>query len=122
MWLGAPVGVYLPVGAEQVSVASDNLLGLGVPHYELLAAVLHRVKLIYVGRLACAAARGTKCLLAEPSYLQHDVGRLLGRYHVYLVMALVGHTELPLGRQLGLEQLPADGLYDILFHNRSICL
>jgi hypothetical protein len=108
--------VKLPVGAEQVSVSADYLLRLGVPHDELLVAVRAGVELVDVHRLAGAAARFAECYLAQSAYLAHHVRRVVCRDDVYLVVALVGHAELALGREFALEQLFAYRFNDWFFH------
>ena len=110
------VFVKLPVGAEQVSVSADYLLRLGVPHDELLIAVSAGVELVDVHRLAGAAARFAECYLAQSAYLAHHVRRVVCRDDVYLVVALVGHAELALGREFALEQLFAYRFNDWFFH------
>ena len=114
--LGLAVRVKLPVGAEQVAVAAYNLLGLGVPHDELLVAVGTGVELVDVDLLARAAPGLAESDFAQASYLAHHVGCVVCRDHINLVVALVGHSQLPLGCQLALEQLLAHWFDDWLFH------
>ena len=70
---GLAVGVQFPVAAEQIAVAADYLLGLGVPHYELLVAVVASVELVDIHRLARAASRFAEGYLAQSPYLLHHV-------------------------------------------------
>ena len=119
-WL--PVGVDVGVGAEYVAVAAYYFLLLGVPHYELLVAVVAGVELVEVYRLARASAGLAEHYFAQAANLPDDVWRIVYVNDVYLVVALVCHAELPLGRQFALEQCLVDGLDDFLFHFMCVLL
>ena len=111
-----PLVVCIPLCALKVAITPDDLLGLGIPHDELLVAVLAGVELVDVHRLACAASSLAEGNLAQSTYLLHHVGCVVGRDDVYLVVTLVGHAELTLGSKLLLEYFFVDGGDDLLFH------
>ena len=114
--LGLALLVHLPLGAFEIAVAADDLLGLGIPHDELFVAVLAGVELVDVHRLACAASRFAECNLTQTSDLLHHVRCVMGRDDVDLVVALVGHAELALRGQLLFEDFFVDGGDNWLFH------
>ena len=114
--LGLSLLVHLPLGAFEVTVAADDLLGLGVPHDELLVAVLADVELVDVHILARAASCLAEGYLAQTSDLLHHVRCVVGRDDVDLVVALVGHAELALRGQLLFEDFFVDGGDNWLFH------
>lgn len=88
----------------------------GVPHDELLVAVVARVKLVYIYGLARAATCRAKRYLAQPAYLPHHVGCVVGCHHIDIVVALVGRAEQLLRSKLAAQHLFADGLDNLFFH------
>lgn len=74
---GLPVGVELGLGAEEVAVAPEDGLGVGVPYDELLVGDGHGVELVEVEFLACASAGGAEGDLAQAAYLAAHVGCVL---------------------------------------------
>ena len=113
---GLPVFVKFNVSSKQITVSADNLLSLGVPHDKLLVAVVHRVKLVDVHALACAAACLAERNLAQTSNFLHNVGRVVSRYNINLIVTLVSHSELTLRRKLTFKQFFVNRLDNLLFH------
>lgn len=114
--LGLAVGIEPPVASEEIAVATDDLLRLGVPHDELLVAVVRRVKLVYIYGLARTATCRAERYLAQPAYLPHHVGCVVGCHHIDIVVALVGRAEQLLRSKLAAQHLFADGLDNLFFH------
>ena len=114
---GLPLGIELYIGTMDIAVATDNLLGIGVPHDELLVGALHGIKLVDIGTKACAATSGTEGYLAQAPYLEHYVGGVVGIDDVEVVATTVGVAKAALLGELGLEQGFADGVYYLL-HSR----
>ena len=112
---GRPFLVVAHVSAQDVPVAAQDFLRLGIPHNQLLARVGHQVKLVDVHRLARSPACGAESNLAQASYLPHRVGGIVRRDDVYLVVAAVGHAQAPVLSQFRLQGLFAYRCYDI-FH------
>ena len=56
--MGLPVGTNVPFGAFQIAISTYDLLGLRIPHNQLLVAVLTGVELINVAIFT----RSTSCL------------------------------------------------------------
>ena len=113
---GLTILVEFPVGTFQIAVGAYDLLGLGVPHDELLIAVLARVELVNVAILAGSTAGLAESNLAQTAYLTHHVGRIVGSNDVNLVVASVRHAQLAIGREFALEHLLIDGRDDRLLH------
>ena len=113
---GLSLLVHIPLGAFKIAVAADDLLCLGVPHDELLVAVLARVELVDVHVLARAAARLTEGNLTQTPDLLHHVRCVVRGDDVDFVVALVSHAELAFGCQLLFEDFFVDGGDDLLFH------
>ena len=118
--VGLPVGTNLPVAAEQITVAADDLSLYGVPDDELLVAVGTEVELVDVGALAGAAACGAEGEFALAADLAHHVGALVAVDNVDFVVAFVGHAHLALRRQFALEKLFVNGLDNFFFHCSQI--
>ena len=93
------------------AVGADNLLVLGAPHKELLAAVgvVEGVVHVDVHLLAAAAAVGGEAQLAQAAYLPHNVGRKVGRCDVDLLVAIVALAKEMFLFQLLLDELPVNG-------------
>ena len=116
---GLPVAVHLPGRSLQVAVAANDFLFLRVPHDELLVAIVAGVELVEVERLACASTRLAEGDLTQTTNLLQHVGCIVSRDDIYLVVALVGHAELFVGRQFALQRLLVNGGNDRLFHLSS---
>ena len=86
--------------AHDIPVGAYNHLFIGVPHQQLLACRLHKVELVDVAVLACAASRLPKRYLAQATYLAHGIWRVVGVDDIYLVAGLVGLSQQSLRRQL----------------------
>ena len=115
---GLTLGIEPYIGTVDVAVAADNLLGIGVPHDELLVGALHGVELVDIGTKACAATSGTEGYLAQATYLEHHVGGVVGIDDVEVVATTVSMAQAALLGELGLEQGFADGVYYLL---HSVC-
>ena len=102
MWLPR-LRVQLPLCALQVAVAADDFFVVGVPHDELLVAVLAGVEFVEVAVLARSATGLAEGLLTQTANLAHHVGGIMSRYDEYLVVALIRHAQLTVGRQLALQ-------------------
>ena len=87
----------------QIAVATDNLLGIGIPHYELLVGYLHGVEFVDVGTQTRSAATGTESYLAQATYLLHHVRCVVGIDDVKLVATTVGMAKQLVGGKLCLE-------------------
>ena len=109
------VGTKLPVRSEQIAVATDYLLSFGIPHDELLIAVVARIKLVDIQRLAGTTSRLAERYLTQTTYLTHNVRGVVRCYDIYLVVALVSHTKLTLRSEFALEQFLAYWCYYWLF-------
>ena len=118
--LRLPVVVDLPIIAEKIAVTTDDFLGLRVPNDELSAPIVHGVELVDVCRLSRSSTSCSESNLSEPSYLLHHVGRVLGRNHINLVVALVCCPQFTLMGQLSLEQILADWLTNLFFHHNLL--
>ena len=108
-----------PLITHQIAIATYYLLRLRIPHYELLVAVLACVILVPVKFLACSASSHTEGYLAQTAYLTHQVGRVVIRKDVYLVVALVGHAQLLLWSEFRLYELKGYWCYDFCIHLSS---
>ena len=113
---GLAVSVNISVASQHITVSSDYFLLLRIPYDELLIAVVARVELVYVHALAAAAAGLTECDFAQAAYFLHHVRRVVRRDYVDLVMALVGHAQLPVRRKFALEHFLVYRKDDVLFH------
>ena len=114
--LRLPIGAYFPFTAEKIPVTTNNLLGLRIPDNQLFAAAWHGVELVNVGRLASSSSCRAECYLAETAYLQHHIWSIVSRNDIYLVVALVGHSELLVRRKLAFQELLAYRLDNFFFH------
>ena len=76
-----------------VTVASDYIVVLGVPHNELFIWYLHRVELVNVYLLACATTCRTECYFAQTSNLAHHIGCFCRSDYVNLVVTPVCETQ-----------------------------
>ena len=99
------------VAAVDETVGTDNLLVLGAPHKELLAAVgvFEGVVHIDVHLLARAAAVDGEAELAQTPDLPHDIGREVGGGDVYLLVATIAHAKEMFLLQFLLDELAVDG-------------
>ena len=111
-----PLVIHLPCRPLQIAISANDLLCLRIPDDELLVAVLAGVELIYIHWFASASSRLTEGDLTQTADLLHDVGSIMSRHDVNLIVTLVGHAKLPLGRQLTLQNFLGNGLDDLLFH------
>ena len=91
--------VILPLVTHEVSVTANDFLVVRIPHDELLIAVLASVELINIDTLASTATGSTESNLSETTNLLHHVRRVVSSNDEYLVIALIGHTELLLRSQ-----------------------
>ena len=111
--------VDLPVGTEDVTVAPDNFLFLGVPDDELLVTIVAEVELVEVAVLACTSSSFAESNLAESAYLAHYMGSVMSRDNINLVVAFVGHTELALRGEFAEKHLLRNRVDNRLFHDYS---
>ena len=112
---GLPFVVELEERSGQVTVSSEYLLSLRVPHYELAVWHVHRVELVEVACFSRSSAGFAECYFPKASYFAHYVRGILVCYHVYFVIAFVGASQSTVGREFFFQQL---ALYrgDYLFH------
>ena len=115
--MGLPLCIQLPVTAEEITVSANDFLGLRIPYDKLFIAVITNIKLINIHALTRTTASRAESDLTEPAYLLHDIRRVIGSDDIDLIMTFVGHTQLFLGRQLTLEDVSADRLDNLFFHN-----
>ena len=94
---GLTVLVDVDVLAKDIPIATNNLLGFGIPHDKLLVAVVHSVEFIKVESLARSTSGFTEYDLPKSSNLIKGVGRIVSVDNINLVMTAVGHSELSLG-------------------------
>ena len=102
--------VEIPRCAFEIAVATDDLLCLGIPDNQLFIAVLTDIELIDVHRLACSSPRLAESNLAQTTDLLHDIGCIVSRYDIDLVMTLVGHAKLVFCSQFTLQNFLGNGL------------
>ena len=100
------------VRADDETVAADDLFGGGVPHDQLVVAVLGQIFGVDVQLLARAATRAAERDFAQAADLAHQRRTLGGREDINLVPGLLRIAGLALRRQFGAEQFPFDGRYD----------
>ena len=81
----------------------------------------HYVELVYVAGLSGASSRGSEGYFPQPPYLAHYRGAVVGVYHVYLIIALVGGAQKPLGREFTLYLLCFYRVNNSLIHDGSVC-
>ena len=55
LWLS--VLVYLPLASKDITIPTDNLLGLRIPNNQLPTTILHRVELIDIHRFSRSSTR-----------------------------------------------------------------
>ena len=111
------VCLELDVGAEDIAVAAQDGVRLGVPDDQLLVGMggIH-VELVQVDGAARAAAAVAERDLAQAADLLQHVGGVVAVDHVDLVVGLVGVAQFPVGRELGQEQLPAYRVNNLFVH------
>ena len=86
------------LAADDIAVSSNYRLRIRIPDQQLLVRHLHSVEFVQIKGVAGCSSGLPEGYLAQPAYLEHDVGSIVGGYDVYLVVTLVGHPELSLGR------------------------
>ena len=99
-------------GADDETVAADDLFGRGIPDDQLVVAVAGQVLFVDVHLAARAAACAPECHFAQTPHLAHQRGALPGGEDVDFVAGLVRVAHLPVGRQLGAQQVPVYGRQD----------
>ena len=108
--------IHIPSRSFQITIAADNLLCFRIPDNQLLVTVVTSVEFIDIHILAGTTASLTENDLTESAYLLHHVWRIMGCYHIYLVMTLISHTQLAGWCQFTLEDLFGNWLDNLLFH------
>ena len=111
-----PILVELPVCAQQIAIAADNIFSFRIPHDELLVAVVHSVELVYIHRFAGAPACRTEGDLPQTADFFHDVRCVVNSDDINFVMTFVGHTETLVWGKLTFQQFSADRFYNLFFH------
>ena len=114
LWLA--LLVELPVPTQQITVTTDNLVGLRIPDDELLIAVVAKVEFVKIHRFPGSTASLTESDFTKAPNLLQYIWRVICRNDVNLVMALIGHAKLLVGSQLALQQLAVNRLDDFFFH------
>ena len=100
---GLAVGIEFPIGTEDVAIAADDFLSLGIPDDELLIAVLTGVELVDVDLHARTSASLSEGDFAQTTNFAHHVGCLVGCDDIDFVVALVGHAELSLACEFSFQ-------------------
>ena len=113
--------IIFPVSTQQITVTSDNLFRLRIPHDELFVASLARIKLVDIDFLASSSASLAESNLSQSPDLLHHVGCIVCGNDIDFIVALVGHAKALVGRQFAFEHFLVNGLNNWLFH-LLICL
>lgn len=111
--LAAVVGPQFGLVPQQVAIAADDFLVLGVPNDELVVRTRHEVHIIDIHFLACSTSAVTITDLTQTCYLAHDVGSVVCGNVVDKVARLVGWTQ-----EVALQFV----LQDLAVNSRNYCL
>ena len=90
---------------DDVAVAPDDFLRLGVPDEKLLVPFRIQIQLVDVDVRSGSAASVAERKLAQPSDLPHQVRTLLCAHDINLVASVVSTPQKALGRQFVFYQI-----------------
>ena len=91
---GLSIGCRFNVRSEDITIATDDFFSLWIPNNQLFVTVVHGVKLVQIVCLSSASTGFAEHNLAQSSYLQKHVRRIMGVNDVNLVVTFVGHSQL----------------------------
>ena len=117
---GLAFGVQTHVRSHDVAVTSENSLGVGIPHHNLLVRVGHGVEFVDVCFETAAASCLTERLFAQTADFPHDVGGVVRVHDIDDVAALVGVAEFLFRGEFCFQELYRYRVDD-LFHTTRDC-
>ena len=94
------------------SVASDDLLVLGIPYHQLEACLVLQVEVVQVALRAASATDGAERHLAQASDLPQHIRSVLVVDYIYFIVSSVGVAEECLLVQLLFKEVNLNGFYD----------
>ena len=92
--LGLPFLIHLPACTFKVTIATNNLFILWIPDNKLLIAIITCIEFINIHCFARTTSCFTEGNLTQAPNLFHNIGCIMRRDNINLIMTLVGHTKL----------------------------
>ena len=109
---GLAVLVDRRIRAEKEAVATDNHFVIRIPDNQLLIRLLHLVIFVKVHGISRGAAGFAEGYFTQPADFRDDMGRILPRNDVELVVPLVGILQFLVGSKLCLDKFDRYGIND----------
>ena len=111
---GLSLRIVFNVLSKNKTVASQNFFCLRTPYDKLIIGIRAYIKFVKVAVFSRTSPCRAKSYLAQTTYLPQNIGRILIRNDINLVITFIGGSEALIGRQFLFKQVAAYGRYDLL--------